>query len=101
MNKTNYSSLHNHTHYSNVRLLDSIITEEELIDRAFQLGLKAVAITDHETVSAHIKAINYYNEKYGDKKDEFKLILGNEIYLARSGLNSENHQKGEKFYHML
>lgn len=96
-----YSSLHNHTDYSNIRVLDSINPVNKLIDRAFELGLKAVAITDHETVSAHIKAINYYNEKYGDKKDEFKLILGNEIYLARSGLNSENHQKGEKFYHMI
>lgn len=96
-----YSSLHNHSHYSNIRVLDSIMTEEKLIDRAFELGLKAVAITDHETLSAHVKAINYYNKKYEDKKDQFKLILGNEIYLTRSGLNTENHQKGEKFYHML
>lgn len=29
------------------------------------------------------------------------MILGNEIYLCRSGLNAENHQKGEKFYHLI
>lgn len=96
-----YTSLHNHTDYSNLRLIDSINTVEKLIDRAYELGLKGVAITDHETVSAHVKAINYYNKKYADKKEDFKLILGNEIYLTRSNLTSESHQKGEKFYHFI
>lgn len=96
-----YTSLHNHTHYSNLRLIDSINTEETLIDRAFELGLRGVAITDHETVSGHVKAINYYNSKYKDKKSEFKLILGNEIYIGRSGLNASTHQKGEKLHHFI
>jgi DNA polymerase III subunit alpha len=82
-------------------MIDAINTEETLIDRAYELGLRGVAITDHESVSGHVKALNYYNKKYKDKKDEFKLILGNEIYLTRSGLNSDTHQKGEKFYHLL
>ena len=98
--KDSYTSLHNHTHYSNLRMIDSINTEETLIDRAFELGLKGVAITDHESLSGHVKALNYFNKKYKDAED-FKLILGNEIYLTRSNLNSETHQKGEKFYHML
>src|SRR5690554_3020608 len=96
-----YTSLHNHTDYSNLRIIDSINSVEKLIDRAYELGLKGVAITDHETVSGHIKAIEYYNKKYKDKKDEFKLILGNEIYLTRSDLNENTHKKGEKFYHVL
>lgn len=96
-----YTSLHNHTHYSNLRLIDAINTEETLIDRAFELGLKGVAVTDHESVSGHVKAINYYNKKYSDHKDSFKLILGNEIYLTREGLNTEMHEQGEKFYHLL
>ena len=101
-NERTYTTLHNHTHYSNLRLIDSINTEETLIDRAYELGLKGVAITDHESVSGHIKALNYYNKKYTDEqKEDFKLILGNEIYLTRSTLNSETHQKGEKFYHLL
>ena len=98
--KNSYTSLHNHTHYSNLRMIDSINTEETLIDRAFELGLRGVAITDHESLSGHVKALNYFNKKYKDAED-FKLILGNEIYLTRSGLNSDSHQKGEKFYHML
>lgn len=95
-----YTSIHNHTHYSNLRLIDAINTEETLIDRAFELGLKGVAITDHETVSGHVKALNYFNKKYADQKD-FKLILGNEIYLARSDLTSETHEKAEKFHHLV
>lgn len=96
-----YALLHAHTHYSNLRLIDSINTEETLIDRAFELGLTGVAITDHESVSGHVKALDYYNKKYADKKDSFKLVLGNEIYLTREGLNAENHEKGEKFFHQI
>lgn len=58
-----YALLHAHTHYSNLRMIDSINTEETLIDRAFELGLTGVAITDHESVSGHVKAIEYYNKK--------------------------------------
>jgi DNA polymerase-3 subunit alpha len=70
-----------------------------LIDRAYDLGLKGVAITDHDAVSGHVKAINYYNKNYKDK--DFKLILGNEIYITRNDLTAETHEKGEKFYHFL
>ena len=59
--KDSYTSIHNHTHYSNLRLIDAINTEETLIDRAYELGLRGVAITDHE--SGHVKALNYYNKK--------------------------------------
>lgn len=96
-----YTSLHNHTHFSNLRLIDSINSVEALIDRAFELGLNGVAITDHDSVSAHVRAISYYNKKYEEHKDSFKLILGNEIYIARSDLNSETHEDGEPFYHFL
>ena len=127
-----YTSLHNHTDYSNLRLIDSINTVESLIDKAFDLGLEGVAITDHESVSAHVKALNYYkkyqkvwklikekpyelwteddikdsglSEEFIERvmvRDNFKLILGNEIYLTRSTLNAETHQKGERFYHFI
>lgn len=96
-----YTTLHTHTHYSNLRVLSSIVTEKQLIDRAFQLGLKGVAITDYESVGGHVKAIEYYNKNYGEKKEKFKLILGNEIYLTRDGLNSTTHEKNEKFYHTV
>lgn len=94
-----YASLHNHTDYSNLKLIDSINKVEDLIDYAYELGLKAVAITDHDCLTSHVRALNYYNKKYKDK--DFKLILGNEIYVTREGLTAETHEAGEKFYHCI
>lgn len=101
---SSYYSLHNHTCSSNQRLIDSINKVEDLIQYAFDLGLKGIAITDHETVNAHIKAIKYISKKreQDDRWNNFKLILGNEIYLCRNGLNSENYDsKNDFFYHFL
>lgn len=96
-----YSSLHNHTQYSNLKLIDSINREEELIDYAIELGLSGVAITDHDCLSGHLKALDYWNSLDEEKRKKCKLILGNEIYLCREGLNATNHQKGEPFYHLI
>ena len=101
MEKT-YTSLHNHTEFSNLKIIDSINRVPELLDYGYQLGLGGVAITDHDCVSGHLQALNYYNEHFDEEqKKKFKLILGNEIYLCREGLNAENHQKGERFYHLI
>ena len=77
----NYFGHHNHTHFSNLRLLDSINTPEALIKKAAELGLSGVAITDHESLSGWIAAKEY--EKI-IRKDypNFKVALGNEIYLT-------------------
>ena len=55
-----YYSLHNHTDFSNAScgFMDSINKTEDLIDYAFNLGLKGLAITDHESVSSHVRAFN-------------------------------------------
>ena len=74
---------------------------KDLIDTALSLGHSVLAITDHEAVSNAIKAQKYYYKKKKDNPD-FKLILGNEIYLCRDGLTSETFTKGEdKFYHFI
>lgn len=97
-----YSSLHNHTEFSNLKLPDSTNRVEELIQYAYDIGLKGIAITDHECISGHIRALNYYNKHFTEEqKKEFKLILGNEIYLCRDDLTPQNHQPGEKFYHLI
>ena len=97
--KNSYASIHAHTEYSNIKIIDSINKVEELIDRAYDKGLHAIAITDHDTLSGHVRAIKHFKSTYQDK--DFKLILGNEIYLTREGLSSDNYEKGEKFYHLL
>ena len=55
-------SLHNHTDYSNLRLRDCIIKYPDLIDKAIELGHKVVAITDHEAICCHVKALKYYQK---------------------------------------
>ena len=102
-----YYSLHNHTCASNQRLVDSINNISDLIQYAFDIGLYGVALTEHETVNSHIKAIKYVDSKRKEENhdprwDNFKLILGNEIYLCRNGLNLDNYDnKKDNFYHFI
>lgn len=94
-------SLHNHTDYSNLTLRDSITKTGDLIDYAIELGHTCVAITDHEAISNSIKAQEYYR-KIKEENPNFKLILGNEIYLTRDDLTKETYQSGkDKFYHFI
>lgn len=97
--------LHFHLDYSNLRLLDCINSVEESIIKANELGLKGIAITDHETVSGHLKAIQTVEnlKKKGKIDDDFKLILGNEIYLVESLEDvKDNYKSGQtKFPHFL
>lgn len=96
-----YGSLHNHTDMSNFRLRDSINTVKKLIDRAIELNHSVVAITEHETIASAIQAEIYYNKIKKDNPD-FKLILGNEIYLCRNGLNASNfNRQQDKYYHFI
>jgi DNA polymerase III subunit alpha len=69
----NYAGLHVHTHYS---LFDGVATPEEYIDRAVELGMPALAITDHGTLSGH-------RELYRIAKAKgVKPILGVEGYFC-------------------
>lgn len=97
-----YTSLHNHSEYSNLKLPDSTNRPEQLLDYGFELGLKGVALTDHDSLSGHVRMWNYYNKHFTEEqRKEFKLILGNEIYLCRNDLTAENHQVGENFFHFI
>ena len=119
-----YTSLHVHTDMSNIRMLDSINQLPLLFDRCRELHLNGVAITDHECLSNHIKALQYIKsirekcqakvdkEENEEKKkllqleldywNNFKLVLGNEIYLTRNNLTKENYVKGQdKYYHFI
>lgn len=97
--------LHSHTHYSNLKLLDSTNFIDELIQKSADMGKLGCAITDHECVAAHLKAIQITRKLKKEKKipDNFKLILGNEIYLCNSLEEvRDNYQSGvTKFPHFL
>ena len=96
-----FTLVQNHTQYSNLRLRDCIIKENELIDYALELGHKAVAITDHDSISNAVKVEKYY-KKVKEKNPDFKVIFGNEIYLCRNGLNVNNFNKEvDSYYHFI
>lgn len=97
---------HNHTDGgSNTRLTDCTVKVDKLIDRAIELNSMGVAVTDHESVSMHIQAIQKVKKLREEKKinDNWKLILGNEIYLVDDKYCfKENYISGEtKYYHFI
>lgn len=112
MCKLNYIGVHNHSDIgSNIRLIDTINKVEDLIKTSVELGYSGIAITDHESLSSHVQAIKFVEEakaetdpkKFKIPKD-FKLLLGNEIYLVNSLTDvRDNYQKGgvTKFPHFL
>jgi DNA polymerase-3 subunit alpha len=69
----NYVGLHVHTHYS---LFDGVATPQEYVDRASALGMPAIAITDHGTLSGHRELYRMAKEK------GIKPILGVEGYFC-------------------
>jgi DNA polymerase-3 subunit alpha len=85
---------HSHTEYSNIRLLDCINKPKNLIDRAIKLGLCGIAITDHECLSGSVK-INKIAEEIRKDNPNFKVAIGNEIYLV------EDRTPKQKYYHFI
>ena len=86
--------VHSHTHYSNLRLLDCINRPKDLINRAIELGLAGIAITDHEALCGHIE-INMYQQELLKEHPDFKVALGNEIYLT------DTRDMGQRYYHFI
>jgi len=77
----NYVGLHVHTHYS---LFDGIATPEEYIDRAVALGMPAIAITDHGTLSGHRELHRIAKAK------GIKPILGVEGYMCQDRFDTRD-----------
>jgi DNA polymerase-3 subunit alpha len=86
---------HAHTTMSNFRLVDSINDPIELINKAIEIGLKGISITDHEIVAAGPIVNKYYWEKIHEKYPDFKIGLGDEIYLV------DERIKNQQYYHYL
>lgn len=105
LNNEDFVHLHVHSEYSNLRILDSINKIEDMIIHVNGLGNKAIAVTDHESISSHIKFLNTVKElKSKDKiHKDFKPILGNEIYLVdEETMYQEMKELGRtQFYHFL
>ena len=86
--------MHCHDEMSNIRLLDSIIKPRPLIERAIEIGLKGISITNHECLSSHV-TYNKIQQELINKGSDFKIALGNEIYLT------DTRNKNQKYYHFI
>lgn len=89
---TDYVHLHNHTHYS---VLDGLQKVPETLDRAKELGMEAIAITDHGTLSG---AIEFYKE--ADAKG-IKPVIGMETYVAPRSHRDKDPSKDKARYHLI
>lgn len=88
---TEFTHLHTHTEYS---LLDGSSKINHLLDRAKELGMKSLAITDH---GAMYGAVDFY--KAARAKD-IHPIIGCEVYLAaRTRLDKQ--AADAKSYHLV
>ena len=84
--------LHNHSHYS---LLDGLQKIPEMLERVQELGMNAVALTDHGNLSG---AIEFY--KAATKLD-IKPIIGIETYVAPRGHTDKAGRQDANPYHLI
>jgi len=92
MNDLNFAHLHVHTHYS---LLDGFSNIKKLVKRTRELGMNAVAISDHGTMFG---AIEFYRAA---QANGVKPIIGLEGYLAPRGMEDKDPLYDKQSYHVL
>ena len=84
------SSLHTHSYFS---ILDGFSSPEENLKRASELGLKALAITEHGELTSY----PYYSE-LKSKYPDVKQLLGIEAYECE---DRDIKDPNNKYYHMI
>lgn len=84
--------LHNHSEYS---LLDGLSKIEEMVDRAKELNMKALAITDHGNMYGTIKFYKTCIEK------GIKPIIGAEVYVAKRSLHDKETNVDNDYNHLI
>ena len=87
-----FTHLHVHSHYS---LLDGLARPEQLLKQAKEMGLDALALTDHGVMYG---AIEFYSLA---KKMGIKPIIGCEVYLAPNSLTDKVPKIDNKLYHLV
>jgi DNA polymerase III subunit alpha len=87
-----FSHLHVHTQYS---ILDGASNIALLIDRVKELGMEAVAITDHGNMFG-VKEFHNYATKKG-----IKPVIGCEIYVAKRSLEDASGKEDRSGDHLI
>ena len=90
----NFVHLHVHSDYS---LLDGCCRIDRLIERVTELGMSAVALTDHGNLYG---AIDFYQQA---KAKNVKALIGCELYLvetSRLEKKGRNDDEGKTIFHL-
>lgn len=88
---SDFVHLHNHTHHS---VLDGLTKIPDLVERVKLMGMNAVAMTDHGTMSG---TIEFYKAA---KAAGVKPIIGIEAYVAARSRHDRDPQKDKARYHL-
>src|SRR5215510_190655 len=87
MSQDSFVHLHLHTEYS---LLDGSIRMKELMKKAAEFGMPAVAMTDHGNLFG---AIEFYQEA---QRAGVKPIIGCEVYVAPGSHKDARRRDGNR-----
>lgn len=87
-----FTHLHVHTQYS---ILDGAANISTLIKKTKDLGMDALAITDHGNMFGVLK---FFNEA---KKQDIKPILGCEVYVAKKSRYDKNGTLDRSGHHLI
>ena len=86
-----FTHLHVHSHYS---LLDGLAKIDDLVNRAKELGMEALALTDHGTLYG---AVEFFQKA---KKNQIKPIIGCELYVASGDMADKNPGPNNRRFHL-
>ncbi|MCG9894640.1 MAG: PHP domain-containing protein, partial [Fimbriimonadaceae bacterium] len=87
-----FCHLHNHTEYS---LLDGATRIKPMVKRAKEMGMEALAITDHGVMFG---AVEFY---YECRAQGIKPLVGMEAYIAPGGIKSRGRGEEKDSFHQL
>lgn len=88
---SDYVHLHNHTHHS---VLDGLQKAPDMVKHVKEMGMEAIAMTDHGTLSG---TIEFYN---ACKAEGIKPIIGMETYVAPRKHTDKDPQKDKARFHL-
>ena len=87
-----FVGLHIHSDYS---LLDGASQLPQLVDRAIELGMPAIALTDHGVMYGAIELIKVCRSK------NIKPIIGNEMYVINGDIGNKERRRVRKYHQVV